>query len=374
MTQTVAETVSYPSNFESIKKLKFAENTEFRATLNRRVDDFFKTTGRQKRDCPQMYLKTAILVLGLIAIYVSLVFLAQEWWQALSLSILLGLFMDGIAFNLQHDGSHNAYSNIPWVNKLMAMSMDVIGFSSYYWKILHNVLHHNYVNITGYDQDFEFGTLARKTPFQKWFPHHRWQQYYIWLLYGVYSIEWSLSFDFENFFSNKLRHVDYPRPKERELVIFILGKTIFLSLAFGIPLMFHSIWNILLCYTVTQLTLGIVMSCIFWLAHEVEEAEFPMPSEDTGMVENEWAIHQIETSVNCSFNPFLNWFCGGLNFQIEHHLFPKICHVNYASIALIVEKTCQEFGVKYQTNKSLFASLSSHFRLLRRLGKSSSTL
>ena len=138
--------------------------------------------------------------------------------------------------------------------------------------------------------------------------------------------------------------------------------------------MFHSIWNILLCYTVTQLTLGIVMSCIFWLAHEVEEAEFPMPSEDTRMVKNEWAIHQIETSVNCSFNPFLNWFCGGLNFQIEHHLFPKICHINYASIAPIVEKTCQEFGVKYQTNKSLFASLSSHFRLLRRLGKSSSTL
>jgi linoleoyl-CoA desaturase len=224
MTQTVTQTGSYTSNIESIKKLKFAENTEFRTTLNRRIDDFFQTTGRQKRDCPQMYFKTAILVLGLITIYVSLVFLAQEWWQALSLSILLGLFMDGIGFNLQHDGSHNAYSNIPWVNKLMAMSMDVIGFSSYYWKMGHTVLHHKYVNLTGYDQDFEFGTFARKTPFQKWFPHHRWQHYYIWLLYGVYAIEWSLIRDVNNLLSNKIDHLDYPRPKGMDLVIFWLGK------------------------------------------------------------------------------------------------------------------------------------------------------
>ena len=374
MTQKEMETVFCPLSLESIKKLKFAQNTEFRATLNRRVDDFFQTSGRKKRDCPQMYLKSAILVLGLISIYVSLVFLAQEWWQALSLSILLGLFMDGIGFNLQHDGSHNAYSNIPWVNKLMAMSMDVIGFSSYYWKMGHTVLYHKYVNLTGYDQDFEFGTFARKTPFQKWFPHHRWQHYYIWLLYGVYAIEWSLIRDVNNLLSNKIDHLDYPRPKGMDLVIFWLGKLIFLTFAFGIPLIFHSVWNVLLCYGVAVFNMGFFMNCIFLLAHEVEEAEFPMISEDTRMVKNEWAIHQIETSINCSFNPFLNWFCGGLNFQIEHHLFPKICHVNYASIAPIVEKTCQEFGVKYQTNKSLFASLSSHFRLLRRLGKSSSTL
>ena len=167
-----------------------------------------------------------------------------------------------------------------------------------------------------------------------------------------YAIEWSLIRDVNNLLSNKIDHLDYPRPKGMDLVIFWLGKLIFLTFAFGIPLIFHSVWNVLLCYGVAVFNMGFFMNCIFLLAHEVEEAEFPMISEDTRMVKNEWAIHQIETSINCSFNPFLNWFCGGLNFQIEHHLFPQICHVNYAYIAPIVEKTCQEFGVKYQTNKS----------------------
>lgn len=369
MIPSVAQTVSSTLTLESIKQLKFAQNTEFRTILNRRINEFFQTTGRRKRDCPQFYLKAIILLLSLAITYLSLVFLAQEWWQALGLSILLGLIMDGIGFNLQHDGTHNACSDIPWVNKLMAISLDLIGFSSYYWKMGHNFLHHNYINITGYDQDFEFGIFARKTPFQQWHSLHRWQHYYIWFFYGLYTIEWSLIRDINNFLGNKIDHLDYPRPKGLELVIFWLGKVLFLTFAFIIPVMFHSIWNVLLCYGITVFTMGLVMNSIFIIGHEVEAAAFLVPSKKTGMIEKEWAIHKIESTVNCSFNPFLNWFCGGLNFHIEHHLFPTICHVNYEAMSPIVEKTCLEFNVKYQKNKSLWAALSSHFRLLRHLGK-----
>jgi linoleoyl-CoA desaturase len=353
---------------EPLKKLKFAENTGFQIELTRRVDRLFQATGLRERDCPQMYLKTIILLLSLLAAYFSLVFLAQTWWQALILSFVLGLVMVGIGFNVQHDGSHNAYSNFPWVNKLMAMTLDLIGLSSYYWKWGHTVLHHKYPNIAGYDPDVDLGILARKSPYQQLLPHHRWQPYYIWLIYGSYIIEWSFIHDFQNLLTGKFYEDDYPRPKGVNLAIFLIGKGIFLTLAFGIPLMFHSVWNVLTCYIVAEFTMGIVRMVPCSLAHEVEGTTFPLPLESTGAIEQEWAIHQIETTVNFPCSRFLTWFLGGLNFQIEHHLFPNICHVNYPAIAQVVEQTCQEYGIKYKKHKSIWAGLRSHFRWLHQMG------
>ena len=371
-TQTMNPQKSSTTTYKPLKSLKFGEKTGFQAELTRRVEELFQNTDLQKRDCPEMYLKTVIILLSFSAAYVFLVFFAQKWWEALLLSIATGLSAVAIFFNIMHDGSHNSYSKLPWVNKLMAITVELIGFSSYYWKYGHTVLHHQYVNITGYDHDFDFGDLARITPFQRWFPHHRWQHYYIWLLYGYYAIEWALVNDFSNLLDGKFYNLNYPRPKGVNLAIFLIGKAVFLTLVFGIPLMFHSVKNVLICYGIFGFTVGIVFNCVFILAHEVEEAVFPAPpSEETGIVKNEWAIHQIETTVNLSCNnKFLSWFLGGLDFQIEHHLFPHICHVNYPKIAPIVEKTCQEYGIKYQKHKSIWASLSSHFRLLRRLGMS----
>ena len=147
--------------------LKFGTNNGFQVELRRRVDEYFRTTGRRQRDCPQMYLKTAIILACFAASYVLLVFVAQAWWQALPLAILLGLAMAAIGFNVQHDGGHQAYSDHPWVNKLMAMTLDLIGGSSYLWHWKHDVFHHTYVNITGHDADIDLGFLGRLTPHQK---------------------------------------------------------------------------------------------------------------------------------------------------------------------------------------------------------------
>jgi linoleoyl-CoA desaturase len=114
---------------------------------------------------------------------------------------------------------------------------------------------------------------------------------------------------------------------------------------------------------------GVVVSVVFQLAHCVEEAEFPLPREDSGLVENAWAIHQVETTVDFARGSRVeSWLLGGLNFQIEHHLFPRVCHVNYPAISKLVEQTCQEFGVKYREHVSFRAGLASHFRWLRRMG------
>jgi linoleoyl-CoA desaturase len=161
-----------------------------------------------------------------------------------------------------------------------------------------------------------------------------------------------------------------PRPKGWELAGFVGGKTLFLTLAFGLPLLFHSFWMVLLFYVLLASLAGVVVSVVFQLAHCVEETEFPVPQHDSGAMENAWAVHQVETTVDFSRRSKIqSWLLGGLNFQIEHHLFPRVCHVHYPAISNLVEQTCRDFGVRFGEHTSFRAGLSSHFRWLRRMGR-----
>jgi linoleoyl-CoA desaturase len=314
-------------------------------------------------------LKTAIILSGFATFYVLLVFVAQTWWQALPLAALLGLSIAGIGFNIQHDGGHHAYSNYGWINRLMAMTLDVVGGSSYLWRWTHGVWHHTYVNITGHDMDVDMGALGRLTPHQKRLRFHRWQHYYLWPFYGLIAIKWHLYDDFRSLILGQIGGHRYPRPAGWDLVGFLGGKSIFVTLALVLPLLVHSWPIVLLFYAVTVLVLGLVLSTVFQLAHCVEEADFALPHQDTNQMDNAWAIHQVESTANFARNSWLvTWFVGGLNYQIEHHLFPRICHVNYPALSRVVEQTCREFGVRYTAHGSFWSALASHFRWLRRMG------
>src|SRR5689334_4523220 len=278
------------------QRLKFAGNNDFQVEVRRRIDEFFQRTRRRQRDCPQMYLKTAILLAVFALSYWLSVFVAHTWWQALPLAVLLGLTTAAIGFNVQHDGGHHAYSNRAWVNQLMAMTLDVIGGSSYQWHWKHVFFHHTYVNITGQDTDIALGVIGRLTPHQKRYWFHRWQQFYLWPLYGLLAINWHLIGDFRDVTLGRVGEHRVPRPKGWGMVIFAVGKTIFIALAFGIPLLLHPLWVVALFYMVAALVLGAVLSVVFQLAHCVGQAEFPLPRPETGRIENAWAIHQVETT------------------------------------------------------------------------------
>ena len=358
---------------ESVKspagKLKFGKDSGFQVEIRRRVEEFFQSTGQRQRDCPQMYLKTVIHLVVFATSYALLVFFAATWWQAIPLAVLLGLTTAGIGFNIQHDAGHLGYSNRVWVNKLMAMSLDLIGGSSYLWHWKHAVIHHTYVNITDHDMDLDLGVLGRLTPHQKCHWFHRWQHIYMWPLYGFLAIAWHLFSDFYEVLTGRIGRHPTPRPRGWDLVVFVAGKILFFSLTFGIPLLFHSVWIVLLFYGVVAGVLGIVLSIVFQLAHAVEQAEFPLPRPQTDRIDNAWAIHQVETTVDFARRSrIVAWLLGGLNFQIEHHLFPRICHVNYPAISNLVETTCQEYGVRYTEHGSFRSGLASHFRWLRKMG------
>jgi linoleoyl-CoA desaturase len=351
----------------------FNTSDRFVRELRKRVDAYFEKTGRRKRDVPAMYFKTATILAWFLSAYLLLLFVASSWWTVVPLAMVLGLATAAIGFNIQHDAGHRAYSDRQWVNKAMSLSLDMIGGSSYLWDWKHNSIHHTYPNIDGEDDDINVGILGRLSPHQPHYWFHRLQGIYLWLLYGFLAIKWHLFDDFYSVAIGKIGTHKIPRPKGKDLVIFIAGKVDFFSMAIFIPMLLHPWWAVLGVYAMAAFTSGVVLAVVFQLAHCVEEAEFPTPviaADGSQRMESDWALHQVKTTVNFARrNPVLCWFLGGLNFQIEHHLFHRICHIHYPELSKVVEEVCREFGVKYAAHKSIFGAIASHWRWLVQMGR-----
>jgi len=352
-----------------VLKLEFGSNDAFGKELRRRVDDFFRSAGRRKRGGRAMVLKTAIILTWFAASYVLLVFVAQSLGQGLVLAVSLGLATAAIGMNIQHDAGHGAYSERAWVNRMMAMTMDLVGGSSYTWRWKHTIIHHKYVNIVGYDTDIDIGRLGRFAPQQRrrWF--HRWQHLYLWVFYAFEGMKVQLVDSWRFALRGRISRHRIPRPQGRELALFLAGKAVFFAWAFVIPMLLHSVWVVLFYYAVAALTMGVVMVLVFIVPHLNAVADFPVPRADTGRIGNPWMVHQAQVAVDFArHNRVLTWLVGGLNYHKEHHLFPAICHVHYPSLAPIVEQTCQDFGIPYKEHKSFATGIAAHYRWLRRMG------
>jgi linoleoyl-CoA desaturase len=337
------------------------------------VAAYFEEKRLSQRDARSMYLKTAVLMAWLAGSYIWLVFWASSVWQAVPLAISLGLAMAGVGFNIQHDGGHGAYSRFPAVNKTMALTLNLLGGNAYFWHYKHNIAHHTYSNIAGSDDDLNVGPFGRFSPHDKRHGFHRFQHFYVWALYAFLAIEWQISGDLRSFVKPGVADTRVPRPHGWEQLTFWAGKLVFFFLAFGLPIYRHSVRDVVLFYLLSGFVLGLTLATVFQLAHCVEEAAFRQPSAESGQVPHEWTAHQVETT--CDFargNRLLTWYLGGLNFQIEHHLFPKICHVHYPALSPIVERTCAAHGVRHFSHRTARAAFRSHVRWLKRLGSTES--
>lgn len=349
--------------------LKFRTPDDFRNALRNCLDNYFAAAGRRPRDCPQMYVKSAVIFAVCATTYALLLFAVSAWWMALPLSLLLGLSLAAVGFNIQHDGGHGAYSEHRWINKLASLTLDLAGASSYIWARKHNAIHHSYTNVAGHDDDINIGFLGRLSPHQKRIWFHRLQHLYLWILYGFLPMKWHLYDDFRDVIRGRVGEHRIARPRGRELATFIGGKLLFFSLAFLIPMLMHPWWGVLLMYLAATFVQGLVLSVVFQMAHSVEAADFPAEPLPPGSMESTWAVHQVQTTVNFApENRWITWLVGGLNFQIEHHLFPNISHIHYPGLAPLVRQTCEKFGLRYAAYETLFDAVASHFRWLRRMG------
>jgi linoleoyl-CoA desaturase len=349
----------------------YLPKSDFCRQVQLRVDAYFEQAGVRRRDVPRMYLKTAIMLTWLAAAYYLLVFVAATPLATVAAAITLGLAMAGVGFNIQHDGNHGAYSEYAWINKTMALALDLLGGTAYFWHYKHNIAHHTHPNIDGHDDDINVGILGRMSPGQRWYPAHRFQRFYMWGIYALLAIEWQLTGEFRNLMNKRMiGSTKVPVPKGAELVIFWVGKVVFFGLAFGVPLWRHSFLAVVGGYLIAAGTLGLVLALVFQLAHCSDQASFTGVSAEHLVVPRAWAEHQVEATVDFARDSrVLDWYLGGLNFQVVHHLFPKICHVHYRALAPIVEQACREHDVRYFAYPTAWAALQSHARWLRLMGQ-----
>jgi len=272
---------------------KYLPRAEFSDEVNRRVDEYFTAGNLKRRDLPGMYLKTAT-VLGWFTLSYAGLFFTTNTGVAIALSVSLGLAMAAVGFNIQHDGNHGGYSDRPWVNTLMARSLDLLGGSAYFWRFKHNIAHHTHTNISGQDDDFNLGGFGRLSPHDRWRSFHRFQHLYVWFLYAMLALEWQTTGELRNLVMKRkigLTRVPFPAPREHAL--FWVGRIVFLGLAFGLPLSLHSVSSVMGCFAIAGITLGLTLSIVFQLAHCVEEAHFAKPDDESHLVAREWAAHQV---------------------------------------------------------------------------------
>jgi linoleoyl-CoA desaturase len=348
--------------------VRFTTESDFHADLKRSVDRYFADTARSPRADCRMWLKTAVILAWAAGSYLLLVFGDVAAWQRVLLAVSLGFGMAGIGFNVMHDANHGSYARGRRANRLLGLALDLIGGSSYLWRHKHNVLHHTYTNVSGLDSDLGGNALLRFAPDQPRRPIMRFQHVYVWALYAVYPLGWWFVDDFQRVVTRRIGGREIPRARIGELATLLLGKAVFIGWAVILPVVVHPTWLVLPLAAATVATLGVTLAVTFQLAHCVGEADF----HDGGaaLPVRDWATHQVTTTVDFArANRLLGWYLGGLNFQVEHHLFPKVCHVHYPALSRIVEATCAAHGVRYTAQPSLRAAIASNVRWLRKLGR-----
>ena len=353
-------------SFTSKKRKNFSKE------VKKEVKQYFKENDISKHANARMVTKTVILLGTYIAAYALIM---TGWFgmgAMLGLCFIMGIGMAGIGFSVSHDALHGAYSSNKRVNQLLGYTFDLLGANSYIWKITHNIIHHTYTNIYEHDEDLEVAEFIRLSPNaeHKWI--HKFQHVLAFMAYSFATLFWAFVKDYKYFFKSNLGPYEDKTHPTSEWVTLIITKIMYYAYMLVLPYMLLPItwWQLLIGFVVVHLTAGVILGVIFQLAHVVEGTEHPEENEE-GNIENTWMIHQLETTSNFAHdNKLLCWYIGGLNYQIEHHLFPRICSVHYPAISSIVRRVAERHDVPYHYQESLGIAIRSHYRTLKRFGKS----
>ena len=348
--------------------IKFKNNPNvFKQALKNAIEQV--VPNRKRFGNSKLYVKAGVLGGLLILCYSILVFGNAPPIVTVPLCVITGCLIASIGFNIMHDGNHGSFSSRKWVNELMGFSLNILGGNAKLWIIKHNQNHHTYTNIVDHDDDIEFGSLARVSPSEQWKPWHRYQHLYMPLVYLFTYLLWIYVFDFTKYFRRKVCNTTFSFT-HTEHVVFWISKLLHLFVFVVFPAMNHSVSEVVVAYLVVTMVCGFVISIVFQLAHVVEGPVIIALESDQIMIPEENAIHQVRTTSDFATNSkFINWFVGGLNFQVEHHLFPFYSHVHYPKIHQVVKEVCNEFGIVFNEQPTLFSAIRSHFILFKKLGQ-----
>jgi len=343
--------------------------SSFHQELKKRVNNYFIENKKLATGNWNLYFKALLFWTLYITLYVHVVFFTPPGLIAFIECLLMGGLTAAIGFNVMHDGGHGSFSQSKTWNKIAAYSVNALGASGIMWNNKHNIIHHTYTNIDGIDDDIEIKPMLRMCETQKKYKIHRFQHIYVWFLYTLLLIIWVFMTDYTKYFKKKVGAVPIKKMSRFDHFAFWTAKVGYLVMMVIIPIYMVGFVSWLVGFLALSMFAGFILSIVFQLAHTVEQTSFPTTMEGSNDIENEWAIHQLETTANfATKNKLISWLVGGLNFQIEHHLFPKISHVHYPAISKIIKKTCEEFNIKYNEYQKMRQAIWSHGAYLKRMG------
>jgi len=350
---------------------KFAPpKPSFHAEIKSRINEYFEQSGKLKTGNYKLFSKAVILISILLALYIHLTFFTPNYWLAAAECGLLGITIAAIGFNIMHDGAHGSFSNNRMLNKLAAVTLGFLGGSHFMWDVKHNIIHHAYTNIAGVDDDINAEPFLRMAKTQKKRAMHKLQHVYFWFFYSILYLYWIFLSDYRKYFTQKVGNMPLKKMAVKDHFFFWFYKVLHHVVFIVTPMIMVGVVPTLVGFLICTLIAGFVLSIVFQLAHTVEHTQFPTPDAATGKMDDEWAIHQLKTTANfATNNKVVSWLVGGLNFQIEHHLFPKISHIHYPAISKILKQVCKEYGIAYIEYKRTHQAVISHILFLRRMGR-----
>lgn len=357
-----------------LKSVKFAENEteDFYKELRKRVSAYFKENNISRYANFNMVLKTIFMISLYLVPFILILTYLQSTWIIVLMWITMGFGMAGIGLSIMHDANHSAYSKNKYVNSMLGKLILLVGGSDVNWRIQHNVLHHTYTNVSGMDEDIEIDPLMRFSPTQRLLKGHRFQFIYAWFLYGMMTLMWATTKDYSQWKRYKQKDLIQTQNLSSRTFLWtlILTKSIYLGVTLVLPLIFASTpwWGTIICFVIMHFVAGLTLAAIFQPAHVVPTSAFQEPVD--GKIKLDWAANQLMNTAN--FAPkarLFSWYVGGLNYQIEHHLFPNICHVHYRKISHIVRDTAFEYNLPYYSYTTFLQALHGHAKMLYKLGK-----
>jgi linoleoyl-CoA desaturase len=342
----------------------------FHSELKRRISEYFEQVGASTTGNYNLFIKAVILMVSFLFLYIHLVFFTPITIIAILECVLLGGFVAAIGFNVMHDGAHGSFSKYKFLNNVAAFSLNILGGNSFMWNVKHNVIHHAYTNIDGVDDDIDIQPWMRMSSTQKKYSMHRYQHLYFWILYSFFYIFWIFVLDYQKYFKRQVGSLPLKKMSPSDHLVFWGFKIFHAFLFVGLPIYLLGFTSWVIGFVIFTIVAGFVLSIVFQLAHTVEHTSFPQPDATTGKLDDEWAVHQLKTTANfATDNKLVSWLVGGLNFQIEHHLFPKISHVHYPAISKIIRKACQDYGISYIEYPKVRYAVASHVAFLRQMGR-----
>lgn len=353
--------------------LQSTAKSTFYKTLNQRVNQYFKNNKLRKTGNMVLFTKAILMFCILLIPYIVLLNYNLSVPLQLLICVVMGIGMAGIGMNVMHDSNHNSFSSKQWINELLGTSIYFLAGNVYNWKIQHNLLHHSYTNIETLDEDIDIQGTIRLSKHTPWKPFHLYQPIYAFVLYGLLTINWALVVDFKQmprYLKQKLS-VDGEINPFREWTLLILSKIMYFIFWLAIPISILSIsfteWFI--GFFVMHFVAGLILSIIFQMAHVVQNIN-TKSIEEANQNPLDWATHHLSTTCNfATNNRLMTYLIGGLNFQIEHHIFPNISHIHYPAIAKIVKHTSTEFNIAYHEHSTFKKAFLSHIKQLKKLAK-----